>query len=322
MLCSYCRMDRREARRFFVGVTDKSWFDFLANEHTLDEVNFWRPGGGALNALQGAPFLFKLPSPYDAIAGVGFFENAEPMSIATAWNFYGPKNGVPSEEALRVAIARKRRKAVTLQDIIGCVVLSQPTFFPPQLWIRQPQDWKPTTVVGKFYDLDEGEGARIWSQVAERLGLSMPPLAVGALDPAFGGRGKPALYLPRLGQGTFRKLVLSAYGNRCAVTGERALPAVEAAHIVEFRERQRHSISNGIALRADIHKLFDDGYVSVRPDYRFVVSTALHTDFENGATYYELAARLGNDPISVPTEPHLRPKAEYLERHYNEKFRR
>jgi hypothetical protein len=56
-------MDRRAARRLFIGVTDQSWYDFLSAEPGVDEVNFWRPGGGLLNAMQGAPFLFKLKAP-------------------------------------------------------------------------------------------------------------------------------------------------------------------------------------------------------------------------------------------------------------------
>jgi putative restriction endonuclease len=36
---------------------------------------------------------------------------------------------------------------------------------------------------------------------------------------------------PRLGQGAFRLLVTDAYQRRCAVTGERTLPVLDAAHI-------------------------------------------------------------------------------------------
>ncbi|MEW5902074.1 MAG: hypothetical protein AB1715_11475 [Acidobacteriota bacterium] len=37
--------------KFFVGVTDNQWFDFLRQlasglPEPLDEVNFWQPGGG------------------------------------------------------------------------------------------------------------------------------------------------------------------------------------------------------------------------------------------------------------------------------------
>ena len=43
--------------------------------------------------------------------------------------------------------------------------------------------------------------------------------------------GKPILVQPRLGQGAFRLLVTDAYQRRCAVTGERTLPVLDAAHI-------------------------------------------------------------------------------------------
>ena len=43
--------------------------------------------------------------------------------------------------------------------------------------------------------------------------------------------GEPHLIRPRLGQGAFRVLVTDIYRRRCAVTQERTLPALEAAHI-------------------------------------------------------------------------------------------
>jgi hypothetical protein len=43
--------------------------------------------------------------------------------------------------------------------------------------------------------------------------------------------GSPNPVQPRLGQGAFRLLVTDAYGRRCAVTGERTLPVLDAAHI-------------------------------------------------------------------------------------------
>jgi putative restriction endonuclease len=60
---------------------------------------------------------------------------------------------------------------------------------------------------------------------------------------------------PRLGQRSFRVAVLDSYARRCAITNERTLPALEAAHIRKFSEVAEHSINNGILFRADIHKL-------------------------------------------------------------------
>jgi len=49
--------------KFWVGVTDKNWFEYLASINP-DEVNFWKPGGQGFGAIElGSPFLFKLKSP-------------------------------------------------------------------------------------------------------------------------------------------------------------------------------------------------------------------------------------------------------------------
>lgn len=43
--------------KFWVGVTDKNWFEYLASINA-DEVNFWKPSGQGFGAIEiGAPFL-------------------------------------------------------------------------------------------------------------------------------------------------------------------------------------------------------------------------------------------------------------------------
>src|SRR5665648_756690 len=90
--------------------------------------------------------------------------------------------------------------------------------------------------------------------------------------------GTPKTVQLRLGQGTFRIAVTSAYGA-CAVSGEHSLPALEAAHVRPYADGGVHALPNGLLLRADIHRRFDAGYVTVTPDYRFHVSHDLADDF-------------------------------------------
>ena len=62
--------------KLYIGVTDNDWFRFLrAREPAPTEANFWQPSGSRdFRALQpGEPFLFKLHSPENYIAGGGFF---------------------------------------------------------------------------------------------------------------------------------------------------------------------------------------------------------------------------------------------------------
>ena len=42
-------------------------------------------------------------------------------------------------------------------DLIGCVLIAQPVFFPKDRWVNQPSDWPIRTQTDKSYDLAQGE---------------------------------------------------------------------------------------------------------------------------------------------------------------------
>jgi putative restriction endonuclease len=85
------------------------------------------------------------------------------------------------------------------------------------------------------------------------------------------------------------------------ITGERTLPALEAAHVKPFADGGAHDPTNGLLLRRDIHALFDSGYVTVTPNLRFHVSRRIKEEFENGRHYYQLHG----EPIAAPISPEL-----------------
>src|SRR5207245_11556742 len=87
--------------------------------------------------------------------------------------------------------------------------------------------------------------------------------------------GDPVLVRQRLGQGAFRLVVMDTYQRRCAVTKEKALPVLQAAHIKPVSEGGRHLVSNGLLLRSDVHTLFDRGYVTNTPELKFRASRRL-----------------------------------------------
>ena len=123
--------------------------------------------------------------------------------------------------------------------------------------------------------------------------------------------GKPQVVTPRLGQGTFRVSVIDAYERACAVTGEHALPALEAAHIRRFKDEGPHDVQNGILLRADLHRLLDKGYLTFTRDCRLEVSRRLKQDFENGRTYYPLHGQ----SLNVPPAAGERPATAFIDWH-------
>lgn len=302
--------------RFYVGVTDGEWFRFLRNEPVLDEVNFWSPGGRTINAGRGLPFLFKLKAPENVIGGGGFISFVERMPVRDAWEFFGRENGAGSLEELRRRIEANRHDATPIDHVIGCFVLSNPFFFGSP--IPQPQDWAPSLQGGRYYAMGDPIAQRVWRDVT--IALSSGEIRLPAMPASpFGGYGVPMLQPQRLGQGAFRKLVLDAYGRRCAVSGEHTVPVLQASHIKPFADVEQHEITNGLALRADIHILFDQGYVTVTPDYKFLVSPRLRDDFDNGQVYYEYASQHAR--ILLPDEAGKRPNPEHLEWHLRERFK-
>lgn len=201
---------------------------------------------------------------------------------------------------------------------IGCLMLSRPVFLPRERWITPPGDWEQNVVQGAAYDLESGEGARVWGELLTRTTQYAAIETRGDThSPELPRYGEPTLYRPRLGQGTFRVSVIDAYAGACAVTGEHSLPALEAAHIRPFADQGPHEVSNGLLFRSDIHRLFDKGYVSVTPDYRFVVSRRLKDDWANGKTYYPMHG----SRIFLPEAEAEKPETAMLEWHMASKFK-
>ena len=303
--------------RGYIGNTDFNWYRFLSGQPNVDEVNFWQPSGGrGFRAIApGEPFFFRLKEPHHAIAGFGYFASFSALPAWLAWESFAEKNGAASfqEMTARIEFYRRRNHAPLSSRpgdyTIGCIMVAAPTFFPEELWVREPRDWARNIVSGRGEDLTQGEGLRIFTECLERaqhLGVA------GAFaEPTAPRYGEPTLVAPRLGQGIFRVSVLDAYGRACAVTGEHSLPVLEAAHIMPYAAGGTHQVTNGLLLRADIHRLFDDGYVTVTPDYRFEVSGALAEDFHNGRTYYAERGRR----VLLPSAEAMRPSRELLAWH-------
>lgn len=309
--------------RGYIGNTDYDWYSYLKQQPNLDEVNFWQPSANREFRVipTGAPFFFKLKKPYYVIAGFGFFAHHSILPAWMAWDSFGGANGAPDFNEMRRRIERYRG----IEDgdphgqyQIGCLMIAQPIFFDEMDWVEQPRDWPISTVQGKTYDLTTGEGLRVWEACLHR--VSLERFASHNLPISEGERpryGNPILVQPRLGQGIFRVAVTDAYERACAVTTEHSLPVLEAAHIKPFSQEGSHSVSNGLLLRTDIHRLFDCGYVTVTPDYHFETSRRLKEDFDNGRTYYALHGK----QIQVPKAATHRPDPALLAWHNEKIFR-
>lgn len=300
--------------RLWIGITDGEWFRFLRDRPDLDEVNFWQPnprvGFRALD--RGELFLFKLHAPENFIVGAGYFASFSRWPYRTAWEFFGEKNGAASMDEMRRQIGKYRKREITPFENpeIGCIMIVQPSLWERELWIPIPEDFSLNIQRGKTYDTGTEVGHRLWQEVKLRMQARPAAEEVSEVREQH-LYGEPTVMRPRLGQGTFRSVVTDLYQRRCAVTLEKALPVLDASHILPVKEGGQHDPSNGLLFRADIHRLFDSGYVTVTPDHRFRVSRRLKSDFDNGEPYYPYDGH----PVELPRRPEEWPSREHLEWH-------
>ncbi len=80
----------------YVANKDFDWFRYLrALYPPVQEVNFWLSGETSFAALQpGEPLVFKLKTPHNAIAGVGFFALYSRLSFSLLWDSYDPSTDI------------------------------------------------------------------------------------------------------------------------------------------------------------------------------------------------------------------------------------
>jgi putative restriction endonuclease len=314
---------------YYVGNTDRDWFNFLRIRKPED-INFWQPGGTQrFHVIEpGSPFLLRLKRPINKIAGIGFYTTHSLLPVDFAWEVFQEKNGAGSlgELSNKINTFRKQNDTLDIRATIGCLVLSNPIFFDETDWLDTPSDWQANVVSGKKYDSTVGCGKKLWESVEALLHkyrLYDSPKArktqfVVAEDSLTDRYGAEVLTRVRLGQGAFRIMITDAYQRKCAISGERTLPALDAAHIKPYDSSGPHSISNGLLLRSDIHRLFDKGYLTISPEYVVEVSRRIKEEYENGREYYQYR---GKQIVTCPANENDRPSREFIDWHNREIYK-
>ncbi len=316
-----------------VAPTDERWAEFLAEHPEQTEANFWQPSAtGEFRMLQvGEPFLFKTKSPKrgrrfdrwgpNQLVGGGFYTGYAQLSIAEAWDFYGVGNGVGSLDELVARIAHFRREPnLDTTAFIGCVLLRDLFFMPPDRALPQPADFASNLTRAKGYDLSS-TGSRVdimFASMLERSEVRVDNTLFTASERADPVRFVERLTRARLGQTAFQVKVLDSYARRCAITGNHIVPTLQAAHIKPAAEGGSHLVSNGLLLRSDVHTLFDRGFLGINGRHELQVSALLRQNWGNGQEFYDLAGHT----IRVPEHRQDRPAAEAVEWHMDTVFLR
>jgi len=309
----------------FVANTDRAWFDFLSMQMTdgrVDEVNFWLPRAQRTMKTMspGHPVFFRLKKGVDSVAGFGFFAHFQLLSLHDAWEVFGWRNGDPSRAAFFDRILGYRLKemdrASAMRRPLGCTVLREAHFWNDARWLPWggSQRFQRNIVQGKTVK-DPVLAERLMLElgatpVPEEFAPAFQPVDVDERRRSAGTR------VAREGQGTFRLRLLDAYGRRCAITGERTEPVLDAAHIQSYLGPRSNHVQNGLLMTKEFHALFDRGLVTVTPDYVVRVSDAIRDQWSNGKRYYAF----DGERIREPLRSSDRPSREALELHVAERF--
>ena len=108
----------------------------------------------------------------------------------------------------------------------------------------------------------------------------------------------------RQGQPAFRRELVRAYDQKCAITGCATLAVLEAAHITPYRGPQTNHVSNGLLLRSDLHTLFDLYLLSVDPDSNTVIVDSALRSGEYGSVHGQ-KLHLPNSALDQPSKDAL-----------------
>lgn len=289
---------------FAISPTDKDWFNYLKINQFNSYINFWTPTPWNISGLsEGNRLYFMLKSPTRKIGGFGEFVEYKNMTAEAAWNEFGFRNGRESKTEFLNGIQKYidknsekygKRLLNSFSYQIGCIVLKNCQFWDEEDY-KLPSDYNVEfanqVVTIKYYNQYD------------------PFLQIDIQNDNFGLVEEPRndekrLSNLRYGQGAFKGKVLKAYNNVCCVTGETIPELLEAAHIQQYKTRNSNHIQNGLLLRVDIHRLFDNNLIFIDGDYIVHVSNLITNE------YYK---KINGRKIELPNLESEYPSAEALE---------
>lgn len=121
----------------------------------------------------------------------------------------------------------------------------------------------------------------------------------------------------------FKKAVLSAYGDRCFISGCALPQMLVASHIKPYSkcrsEAERTDPENGICLNTFYDKAFDSGLITITPSMKIYVSPTIKDALQDDFTAHWLSSLDGR---VLPPPPRFPPRRELLEYHNDEIFKR
>lgn len=157
------------------------------------------------------------------------------------------------------------------------------------VWEEFQQDWERLAV----------ESERLRAQLPENHQSSpLPECADGRAEGATEGEGTAKV---RLAQRFFRQMVLTAYQDKCCVSGNPVRELLVASHILPWASHPEHRVNprNGLCLSRLHDAAFDHGLIAFDDDSRLLTSRRLRDQFTNDAIRDNFVRYQGK-PLALP----------------------
>jgi putative restriction endonuclease len=267
---------------FAIAPTDLEWFERIRIGPIGRIVNFWTPTPWDVKGFrEGDRLYFMLKAPIRKIGGFGAYVRYLDATAKDAWQLYGVNNGVDNEVELVAKISRfakKRSKSYSPNEnpVIGCIELADVVTLDDDRFIvpdRYGISFPKQVVKLKYFHVEDALALLFDYGIEASTSFS---LVKGEANQ------KPAMRKDRKGQSRFRLDILRNYGRRCCISGDGIEELLEAAHIQPYIDERSNHPQNGLCLRVDLHRLFDDGLISLGEDLTVRVSPKLNnTSYEN-----------------------------------------
>jgi putative restriction endonuclease len=135
------------------------------------------------------------------------------------------------------------------------------------------------------------------------------------------GKTREQIVKARVNQSFFRKAILASYNNTCCITGIHNPDLLIAGHIRPWAldEKNRLNPRNGIAINALHDQAFENGLITISPDYKIKISSEIKL-MKNQTGMYEFFLKYEDKEIYLPDR--FLPDKEFLKYHNDERFKK
>lgn len=173
------------------------------------------------------------------------------------------------------------------------------------LWSELQHNW----------DAVAEEAANAYTKLANSHGVQSDTALLQTLvEKIEEGRTRSAMVQVRVNQARFRKAVLASYDATCCISGLRHEKLVIASHIIPWSEDTKNRLNpqNGLCLSALHDRAYDQGLITVMPDYKVRVAKSL-AEITGDSFIAESLQRFNGQSIQLPER--FRPSPEFLAAH-------